>query len=86
MACNCKETAKNAGKYSDDGIGLYVIEGVEKVLVFLLRILTVLLALSLIIVILPFFLVYIAFMMILGKKVKINLEKLIKRRHHAERE
>ena len=78
MACNCKKTAETAGKYSDDGNGLETVKGFGKIPVFLLRTLLTILAVSLIIVILPFFLLWIAFRMIIGKDVKINLRKLLK--------
>lgn len=83
MGCNCKKTAENAGKYSDDGNGLEIVRGFGKIPVFLLRIILTILAVSLIIVILPFFLLWITFRMIMGKDVKINLRKLL--RFNAER-
>lgn len=78
MGCNCKKTAENAGKYSDDGSGVEVIKGLGRIPIFLLRALLTILAVSLIIVILPFFLLWITFRMIIGKDVKINLRKLLK--------
>lgn len=84
MGCNCKKTAENAGKYSDDGIGVEVVKGLGRIPIFLLRALLTILAVSLIIVILPFFLLWITFRMIIGKDVKINLRKLL--RINEERE
>lgn len=77
MACNCKKTAENAGKYSDDGTALEVVKGLKRIPIFLLRVITTILAVSLIIVILPFFLLWIMFHMIIGKEVKINLRKVL---------
>ena len=84
MACNCKKTAENAGKYSDDGQATELVKGLNKIPVLLLRTLLTILAVSLIIVILPFFLIFVTFRMILGKEVKINLRKLLN--FNAERE
>lgn len=78
MGCNCKKTAANAGKYSDDGSGVEIVRGLKKIPVFLLRALLVILASGLIIVILPFFLLWIMFRMIIGKEIKVNLSKILK--------
>lgn len=78
MGCNCKKTAVNAGKYSDDGSGVEIVRGLKKIPVFLLRALLVILASGLIIVILPFFLLWIMFRMIIGKEIRVNLSKILK--------
>ena len=78
MACNCKQKAVEAGKYSDDWNVLERVNGMEKIFVFLARLLLTISSLGLIIVILPFFLVYVIVSMILGKGIKVNLAKILK--------
>ena len=79
MACNCKKTAENAAKYSDDGKTVDISQGISKISVFILRLLTVVLAAGLIIVILPFFLAYVLFCMIIGREIRLDMTKMFKR-------
>jgi hypothetical protein len=78
MGCNCKETAKKAGKHSDDGSALELVTGLEKIFVFLGRIFLSILVLGVIIVILPVFLLYIVITTIIGREKRINLRRIVK--------
>lgn len=78
MACNCKKTAEKAGKYSDNQEkGVEEINGSQRLVVILMRIILTILATGVIIVILPFMILYILICMIVGKEIRFNLGKIL---------
>lgn len=80
MACNCKNKAGVAGKYSDDGkSGFQKAKGFEKLLVVLGRILIGVLVSGIIIVALPLVVLVVIFNTFFGRSTTINLMKLIRR-------
>ena len=79
MGCKCKEDSEKVGKYTDDGKpALEPLRGFRKVLSVILRVLLGILLFSLVIITLPFVVIYVIFMAIFGKTVKINLKKLFR--------
>lgn len=78
MGCKCKEKYAKVAQYSDEKEPFKNFNFLDKILVFLGRIVMAILMLVLIIIIVPLFLVYLIISYLLGKEVIINLDKLTK--------
>ncbi len=74
MGCNCKKTAENASKYTDDET-VIPLNGFNKVLSFIGKFIIGIFIFLLIIVVFPFIIIYVAVCIIMGKHIRLNLYK-----------
>lgn len=72
MGCNCKKTAENASKYTDDET-FEVVKGIKKVTMVLGKIIIAILLFLILIVTCPFIIVYCMICLIVGKPMKLGL-------------
>lgn len=80
MGCNCKNTSEKARKYSDDGKPVLKHLGwIGSVFVIITRVIITILTFGVIIIIIPFFLLYMAFCMVTGKGININLNRFFRK-------
>lgn len=80
MGCKCKETAATVQKYTKDRT-LEELHGFKAILFLFRKIITVVLALLVFIIAVPFLIIFVIIRVIRGKKIKLNLTKIIKAFH-----
>lgn len=80
MGCNCKKTAENARKYTDEET-LREVHGAEKAAMVVTKIFTVILLFVILIIAVPVIIFYSIFAVVTGKN--INIGKLLKK--HGKR-
>lgn len=77
MGCKCKDTAKAAAKYSNDTT-VKQLTGIKKGLMIGRQILTYILVILLFIIAIPFLIILAISKMVKGKKITVNISKIIK--------
>lgn len=83
MGCNCKKTAESAKKYTDEET-IVELHGIEKVKFFLRKIIIVVLSIIVFIIGIPLLIIKLIIDKSKGKKIRINLSKIIKVFHVKE--
>lgn len=78
--CKCKETAQNARKYSTEET-MVQLKGIKKIIWLIKKLIIIVLVLNLFIIITPFIILIGIIQILKGKKLRINLTKIIKLFH-----
>lgn len=75
--CNCKKTAKKFQKYTDEET-VENLKGVKKIRFKIRYLITIVLVMLVFIIMIPFGIIYGIVHILKGKKIKINISKIIK--------
>ena len=78
--CKCKETAQHARKSSTEET-MVQLKGIKKIIWFIKKLIIIVLVLNLFIIITPFIILIGIIQILKGKKLRINLTKIIKLFH-----
>lgn len=74
MGCNCKKTAENASRYTDEET-VTQIKGFRKILSFVGKLIIGIFIFLLIIVVFPFIIIYVIICIIMGRPIRLKLYK-----------
>lgn len=85
MGCNCKKTAENASKYTDDE-PIEVLTGIKKTAMIISKAIIAILIFLILIVVCPFIILYCMICLVIGKPLKFKLFLKKKEQSNGKRE